>query len=502
MIYRFPEEPMCRQSVNYGETKTWCGMGWTGQPTISERDDVGGAARTWAIFGGYDGNIHFMDAATGQRLLPDVETGDIIKGTPTVDPDGFPLVYSGSRDDLFRVIAFDRPGQAEVVWTLDSESVQPVIWNDDWDSSPIVLGDYLVVGSESGRFWVIKLNRSTDGAGLVQVDPQVVFSTEAWDQEVLSANGDDVASVESSVTVYGDTVYFGTSAGLVWGYDLSAVPDGGQPQQVFRFWTGGDNDASMVVDDKGFLYVASQYDRDLPRAREVGQVTKLDPSKPDNPLVWKVDDQGSLKGGVYGTPGISGDVVYFGTNGGRLVAADRATGAVIWEKRLPAPVWGSPVIVDDTLLIGDCEGFLHAYDVSDPAVDPPERWSVALGGCIEATPAVWDGRIYIGSRNGHLFVLGDARCGRGLVDHRRLTRADPQLSSSEPSPGSWVERQSSSCQGPSPAVRRSSPPRAGRGIRAGSGRTPPVRPLGRGRCSAGARARSRSTSAVRRRWGS
>ena len=100
VLYRFPDEPMCRQSVNYGETKTWCGMGWTGQPTIAERDDVGGTARTWAIFGGYDGHIHFMDAATGQRLLPDVETDDIIKGTPTVDPDGFPLVYSGSRDDL------------------------------------------------------------------------------------------------------------------------------------------------------------------------------------------------------------------------------------------------------------------------------------------------------------------------------------------------------------------------------------------------------------------
>ena len=38
------------------------------------------------------------------------------------------------------------PGEAEVLWTLDSESVGPVLWNDDWDSSPIVLGDYLVVG--------------------------------------------------------------------------------------------------------------------------------------------------------------------------------------------------------------------------------------------------------------------------------------------------------------------------------------------------------------------
>jgi outer membrane protein assembly factor BamB len=403
VLYRFPDDPMCRESRNLGTTKVWCGMGWTGQPTISVRDD----GRTWAIFGGYDGHIHFMDAATGQRILPDVETGDIIKGTPTVDPDGFPLVYSGSRDDLLRVIAFDRPGQAEVLWTLDSESVGPVLWNDDWDASPIILGDYLIEGSESSRFWVIKLNRTTDAAGLVQVAPEVVFTTEAWDQEVLNINGDDTASVESSAAVYEDTVYFGTSAGLIWGYDLSGLRSGEPPKQVFRFFTGGDNDASVVVDDEGMLYVASQYDRSLDRAREVGQLTKIDPSNPTNPIVWKLDDQSALKGGIYGTPGVYKDTIYVGTNGGRLIALDRATGTVRWERRLPPPVWGSPVIVDDVLLIGDCEGFFHAFDVSDQTVVPPELWSIELGGCIEATPAVWDGRIYIGTRAGHLFVLGE-----------------------------------------------------------------------------------------------
>ena len=41
---------------------------------------------------------------------------------------------------------------------------------------PIILGDYMIVGSESSRFWVIKLNRSYDAAGQVQVDPEVVFT--------------------------------------------------------------------------------------------------------------------------------------------------------------------------------------------------------------------------------------------------------------------------------------------------------------------------------------
>ena len=399
--YRFPDAPMCRESLNLGTTKVWCGMGWTGQVTLAERED-----RTWAIFGGYDGNIHFMDPATGERILPDVETGDIIKGTPTIDPEGYPLVYSGSRDNQMRVIAFDRAGTAEVLWMLDADAVQPTLWNDDWDSSPIIIDDYMVVGSESSRFWVVKLNKRYDDAGLVQVAPEVVFTTEAWDQEVLSANGDQVASVESSVAIYADTAYFGTSAGLIWGYDLSGLDDGVAPTPTFRYYTGGDNDSSVVVDDEGMLYIGGQYDRDLERAREVGQLTKLDPSNEANPIVWKIDDATALTGGVYGTPGIYGDTVYVGTNGGRLIAVDRMTGAIRWEKRLPPPLWASPVIVDDVLLMGDCSGFFHGFDVSDPTVEAPLLWTIELGGCIEATPAVWDGSIYVGTRAGHLYALG------------------------------------------------------------------------------------------------
>src|SRR3546814_14367677 len=122
---------MCRSSLNLGETKVWCGMGWTGQPTIVERED-----RTWAIFGGYDGHIHFMDASTGERILPDVVTDDIIKGTPTIDPDGFPLVYPGSRDNYTRVIAFARSRQHKGLMKPHAEAIRPPPPHDHENASP------------------------------------------------------------------------------------------------------------------------------------------------------------------------------------------------------------------------------------------------------------------------------------------------------------------------------------------------------------------------------
>ena len=110
---------------------------------------------------------------------------------------------------------------------------------------------------------------------------------------------------------------------------------------------------------------------------------------------------------MWATPALGNGVVYFATNAGRLIGADMQTGAIVWEKNLRSQTWGSPVVVDTTLIEGDCQGNLNAYDISDPRVDPPLKWTVKLNGCIEATPAVWKGRIYVATRGGQMYAIGD-----------------------------------------------------------------------------------------------
>ena len=413
VAFRFPESGgMCSESTNLGVTKTWCGMGWTGQPAVFERTEPDGSSRTWLVFGAYDGAVHFVDADTGERILPDFPTGDLIKGSVTIDPDGFPLVYTGSRDNRYRVLSIEGDEAVEL-WSMHADDFAQTLWNDDWDSSGIIIDDHLFVGGENSQFVIVKLNRAYDAAGAVTVDPSIVFNTPAWDQELLSAIGDQTVSVEVSPTVVGNTVYFANSGGLVQGYSLDGLGDGATPTRNFRFWTGDDTDASIVADADGMLYVASEYERanTAPRSDVIGQLMKLDPSADvaagEDPLVWSVFDNGIRPGGMWATPAVVGDVVYAVTNGGRVLAVDKDTGDELWTTNLPGPLWASPVVVDDVLVIGDCAGVLHAYDVSSPRSQPPELWSKDLGGCIEATPAVWDGRIYVGSRNGALFALGD-----------------------------------------------------------------------------------------------
>jgi hypothetical protein len=405
--FRYPGQGgMCSESTNLGQTKVWCGMGWTGQPAVFERD-----GRTWVVFGAYDGAVHFVDGDTGERILPSFPTGDLIKGSVTIDPDGFPLVYTGSRDDEYRILSIDGPEPVEL-WSVHAHDFSPVLWNDDWDSSGIVIDDHLFVGGENGHFVMVRLNRGTAPDGSVTVDPRVVFSTPSWDEELLAAIGDEMVSVEVSPTVVGDTVYFANSGGLVQGWDIAGLAEGVTPTRTFRFWAGDDIDASIVADADGMLYVGVEYERAGTAARSdvVGQLVKLDPSRGDagdDPIVWSWFDNAVRPGGIWGTPAVVDGVVYVATDGGRLVALSAATGRELWTKRLPGPLWGSPTVVDGVLLLGDCAGTFHAFELQPGGAEATELWSVPLGGCIEDTPAVWDGRIYIGTRDGALYSLVD-----------------------------------------------------------------------------------------------
>jgi hypothetical protein len=402
ILWQFPEGgAMCSNSSVGSEVLTWCGTGWTGQPSIFERD-----GRTWVAVGAYSRNVHFLDADDGSRILPDFPTGDIIKGSVTIDPDGYPLLYTGSRDNHYRVISFDGDEPVEL-WALSADDVSPTKWNNDWDGAGLVLDDFLFIGGENSQFHIVRLNRGYDADGRVTVDPQLVFNTPGWDDELLSVVDGNV-SIENSVAISGDVVYFANSGGLIQGWDIAGLAEGREPTRVFRYWAGDDIDASLVIDEEGMIYAGIEYERGNGRSQEVGQIIKLDPSRPDDPLVWGVDERPHLDSGVWATPGLHRDLLIVPTDTGKVLGLDRDTGEERWSKQLAGPTWMSPVIVDDVWIQGDCAGALRGFDVRDTMVDPPMLWQVDLPGCIESTAAVWDGRIVVGTRAGWIFGLGDA----------------------------------------------------------------------------------------------
>ncbi|MDO8391661.1 MAG: PQQ-binding-like beta-propeller repeat protein [Actinomycetota bacterium] len=403
VLWRYPGSKMCGTSSEYGNVRSWCGTGWTGQPAVFERD-----GRTWAVFGAYDYKIHFVDAITGQDIIPPFETNDLAKGNVTIDPDGYPLVYAGSRDNHLRVIAFDGTEPREL-FSIDAR-VGDRMHNDDWDAAPLVLNDHLIEGSENSWFYGLKLNRAYAADGTVTVDPQQVFRVQGWDDQLIKDLGSKDpkrVSLEASVSVSGDTAWLNSSGGLVQGWDISSLrTGGGEVTRTFRFWTGDDSDSSIVPDDEGFIYVGAEIDRMTSRSQEVGQMLKLDPRNPDNPIVWSVKTTFRADDGVWTTPIITGNVVIWTTKPGEIYGIDRTTGAVLWTQKINGPALSSPLLVDGVLIQGDGAGILHAYDVSNPSVQPSELWTVQLDGNIESTPVIWKGRIYVGTRGGYFVCIG------------------------------------------------------------------------------------------------
>jgi outer membrane protein assembly factor BamB len=282
------------------------------------------------------------------------------------------------------------------------------IWNDDWDGNPVILDDLMLEGGENSWFFAVKLNRGYGVDGKVTVDPKIVFDMPGYNDELLAKVGRNV-SIEASVAVYEERLYFTNSGGRVVGLDISNIQNGEAPV-VFDYWTGDDTDATVVIDSEGMLYVASEEERKNERSKQVGQFIKLDPYTEGDPRVWGIAvPGGSAPGGIWATPALGDGYVYVPTETGRFLAVDTGTGEITWEENVGLHAWSSPVIVDGTLLLATCEpGDFRAYSLADPA--HPERiWTMspAADGCIESTPAVWRGRIYVGSRDGYFRAYGE-----------------------------------------------------------------------------------------------
>ena len=410
---------MCAPSRVGSREKTWCGTGWTGQPALWRRED--GVLEV--IFGAFDRRVHFVDLTTGRASRPSFPTGDIIKGSVTLDPDGEPLLYFGSRDDRLRILALDqvRPRQ---LWSLDANSVGG-LWNNDWDGNPLVLGDVLFEGGENGYLFAVKLNRDYDDFGQVNVRPEILLAYPAWTGSLLRRVGDRNASIEGSVAAFADRIYFANSAGRVVGLEVSRVQRG-QVRVVFDFWMGDDVDASIAVDEQGMLYVAAEQERFLPRAEVVGQLVKLNPYRPADPLLWSVKVPPGLedwRGGIWASPALGRHSLFVVTQSGLLLEVERSSGRILASDRVGVHAWSSPVLAEPWLLVATCRGEIRCYRVDRPGkLELDWRVEIPSRACIESTPLVWNGHIVVGARDGYVYAFGPPPRAVAATSPRPLTR--------------------------------------------------------------------------------
>jgi len=131
---------------------------------------------------------------------------------------------------------------------------------------------------------------------------------------------------------------------------------------------------------------------------------------------------------VTASPAVAGGLVVAATHAGRLFAADERSGRLRWSRRTgdalpfntyPAGAWdlwaSSPVISGTTVVIGGADGLVYALDLATGK----ERWTARTGGRVRATPAVADGTVIVGSWDGRVYAL-DLATGRERWVHHTI----------------------------------------------------------------------------------
>jgi outer membrane protein assembly factor BamB len=106
-------------------------------------------------------------------------------------------------------------------------------------------------------------------------------------------------------------------------------------------------------------------------------------------LVWSA----TTGGGIYATPAVANNVVYEAAD--KLYAYNAATGAPLWNA-VPGGPMGTPVVAGGVVYIGSWDHSFYAMDAAAGAV----LWSFPTTNYVNASAAVANGTVYIGTHDG------------------------------------------------------------------------------------------------------
>lgn len=426
---------------------SWSGCGWTGQPLLvrwPESTKHIMNMRDWAkqkdglveaIYATMSGNIYFFDAETGQETRDHISTAFPFKGAGALDPRGYPLMYVGSGDDsptegkdtshAFIISLID----GSVLYEFGKQDSFRIRGLSYFDSSALVDAetDTLIYPGESGILYLIKLNTNYDeAAGTISISPKVT----KWRYKGAKNNTDGVAAsdafwlgMEDSAMIWRGHLIISDNGGHLMCIDLNTL------QVKWVQDTLDDTNCTGVLTLEGedhhpYVYMSTSFHPNW-RARDTQTapipIWKIDAVTGER--VWTNNDyncqtiakpnqvsggvQGSFASGKNDLEGLIFVPVSM-TEGmkGELVALNKSDGTVKWRYTFQGYPWSSPVPVYDQNGKGyiiQCtkSGYIHLFDgLTGTLLD-----EMNLGSNVEASPAVFDNHIVIGTRGGLIYGI-------------------------------------------------------------------------------------------------
>ncbi len=118
---------------------------------------------------------------------------------------------------------------------------------------------------------------------------------------------------------------------------------------------------------------------------------------------WIYPRQGSIGAPIVGGIVVADDKLYFGSADGKVYALDAADGFREWLFETGSKIWSTPAIAGETLFIGSFDKKLYAID----STTGKERWEkpFEVEGAIVSTPVVYNNIVYFGSFDRHFYAV-------------------------------------------------------------------------------------------------
>jgi len=434
---------------------SWMGTGWTGQPLAIQwdfdlqqkmnmyPDKKAKQGLTEIVIAAMDGKVYFFDLEDGKQTRDPINVGATIKGTPALDPRGYPILYVGQGDSngVAGTAAEGKIGY-RIYSLIDSslmyfqDGTDSRAYRTTWgacDSSPIInaASDTLIYPNENGMIYTVKLNTAFDkAAGTVSINPESVVFRYLID----GITGSEIG-IESSMSIYGHYGYCSDNSGNLLCIDLNTL------QIVWVRQLDDDSDVTPVIEEEDgrvYLYMGTEVDwqkKDVLDYQGASYTYKLDAMTGEE--IWQtsyscfthngVDKGDDVNGGMLGTPIVGkksiSDLVIFSycmTNGlysgNHLVAYNKVTGDKVWDYSMNQYSWSSPVDVYDAdgnayIVMCDSVGQIHLVNgltgVRITYLQLIKNKGLAgenkNAQNIESSPIVINGMIVIGTRGSSIY---------------------------------------------------------------------------------------------------
>ena len=282
------------------------------------------------------------------------------------------------------------PNELKQLWAYEA--------GDSIESSAAIVGGTVFVGSQKGELTALSLDNGSvywkfsTGSPIGESSPAysngVVYIGDSggWLNALNATDGKKLwafktgGEIKSSPVVVGDRVLIGSYDEHL--YCLSAQ----NGSVVWKFKTNGQVHSTPSITD-GMAFVAG--------CDEMFRGIRIS----DGKEVFSVSS-----GGYTGaSPALRGGSAFYGTFENEVLGVNLAQRKIAWRYEHPQrkfPFYSSAAVTPTRVVIGGRDKLVHGLTLAGEAA-----WTFPTRARVESSPAIAGGRVFVGSNDGHFYVL-------------------------------------------------------------------------------------------------